>query len=224
MRRMRTLDLTGQKYGLLTVVSKKGRSDGLRPEHLWFCLCDCGNTAIVRQNNLRSGHTKSCGCHMREVNKTLHTVHGMKKSSTYTTWCQMKARCYSPGSTAYKNYGAKGITVCARWRDSFENFLQDMGEKPSRAYSIERIDNGKGYLPDNCRWATVSEQNRNYSRNVVIEYAGRRQCLSDWADELGLSKATLRYRLKAGWKVSDAFYLPVSMANNCATRNGNDTN
>jgi hypothetical protein len=134
----------------------------------------------------------------------------------------MKARCYSPRSTSYEYYGAKGITVCARWRDSFENFLQDMGEKPSQAYSIERIDNGKGYSPGNCRWATASEQNRNYGRNIIIEYAGRKQCLSDWASELGLKKPTLRYRLRAGWKVSDAFNLPVSMGNSPITRNGNN--
>ena len=161
---------------------------------------------------------------MREVNKAIHTVHGMRKSSTYTTWCQMKARCYSPGGTSYENYGAKGITICARWRDSFENFLQDMGEKPSKAYSIERIDNAKGYFPENCCWATTSEQNRNYGRNVFITHSGRRQCLTDWAKELGMGKDTLRYRLKAGWTVDDAFYLPVSMGNSHATRNGNNTN
>ncbi len=146
----------------------------------------------------------------------------MKYTSTYTAWCAMKSRCYSPTSTSYDNYGAKGITVCTRWRDSFENFLQDIGEKPNKTYSIERINNAKGYFPENCRWATASEQNRNYGRNVFITYAGRRQCLADWANELAINKATLRYRLKAGWTVDDAFKLPVSIYKSYNTLNGNN--
>lgn len=216
---MRTLDLTDHRYGLLKVVAKEGRTDGAKPEYLWRCLCDCGSFKIVRQNNLRSGHTKSCGCHKRKVNKDIHTKHGMKHTSTYTTWCQMKARCHSPSSTSYANYGAKGISVCSRWRESFENFLEDMGEKPANSHSIERIDNKKGYFPENCRWATSAEQNRNYSRNVVIEHNGQKQCLSDWAVQLGIKKHTLRYRLNAGWDISDAFSLPVSMGNSLCTRN-----
>lgn len=210
---MRTLDLTGHRYGLLKVIAKEGRTEGARPEYLWRCLCDCGCTKVVRQNNLRSGHTKSCGCHMRKVNKAVHTKHGMKRSSTYTSWCQMKARCHSPNSTSYANYGAIGIAVCDKWRNSFEAFLKDMGEKPASGYSIERIDNKKGYFPENCRWATAAEQNRNYSRNIVIEYNGRKQCMKDWAVELKMHPSVLRYRLKAGWSVEQAFYTPVKLGN-----------
>lgn len=216
------MNLSGQSYGLLTVVAEAGKTTGARPEKLWLCMCLCGTNKTVRQNNLRSGHTKSCGCQAKEINRKIHTTHGMKHTSTYITWCQMKARCNSPTSTSYGNYGAKGITVCDRWRTSFQNFLADMGEKPDSTYSIERIDNAKGYFPENCRWATSSEQNRNYGRNVFIAYAGREQCLTDWASELGIGRATLRYRLKAGWTVDDAFNLPASMANSPATRNGDN--
>ena len=216
---MKALDLAGHKYGLLTVVAYEGATNGPKPERLWSCACDCGNTKIVRQNNLRSGHTQSCGCHMRNQTRKANLKHGMVNTSTYTIWCLMKARCYQPSNISYGNYGAKGITVCDRWKDSFENFLADMGERPSKKHSIDRIDNLKGYSPDNCRWATSSEQNRNYSKNVVIEYKGRSQCLADWADELGIERATLGRRLRAGWSVDHAFNLPVNLGNSPSTRN-----
>jgi hypothetical protein len=206
---VRTLDLRGQQYGLLTVFEYKGKTSGSRPEHIWLCICKCGKQKTIRQNNLRSGHTKSCGCQIHEVNKKLKTTHGMKYTSTYSSWCQMKARCCVKNNPSYQNYGARGINVCDRWLKSFEDFLKDMGEKPIGNYSIERINVNGNYELQNCKWATSYEQTRNYRRNIFIEHDGHKLCLSDWADKVGLLKNTLRARLKAGWPVSKALYTPA---------------
>jgi hypothetical protein len=205
------LDLTGHRYGMLTVISFSGLSKGRRPEKLWDCRCDCGEHKTVRQNNLRSGHTKSCGCHMRAQTSKANKKHGFARTPTYTCWRNMKSRCLNPRDAAYKNYGERGITVCDRWLKGFEYFLEDMGEKPGSEYSIERINTDGNYEPQNCKWATTFEQNRNYRKNVHIERDGRRQCLKDWASELRMKPCTLRARLKAGWSIEEAFYLPVSL-------------
>ena len=114
------------------------------------------------------------------------------------------ARCHRPSCRAYSNYGARGIYVCDRWRESFENFLADMGPKPSPAHSIDRIDNNLGYSPENCRWATWHEQSRNKRVNLLVEHRGKRQCLTDWARDTGIHVNTLRFRIKKGWPVERA--------------------
>lgn len=207
------LDLTGHQYGLLTVTAFAGLSKGKRPERLWLCRCSCTTEKIVRQNNLRSGHTQSCGCHMKAQTSQANTKHGYTRTPTYVCWRNMKARCLNSNDTSYENYGQRGIKVCNRWLDNFENFLEDMGEKPSSCHSIERIDVDGDYEPANCKWATSSEQARNYRRNVHIEHNGRRQCVKDWASELGMHQSVLRYRLKAGWSINQAFYTPVRLGN-----------
>lgn len=135
--------------------------------------------------------------------------HGMKDSSEYIAWCNMKGRCLNPNDKSYGRYGARGISVCDRWLNSFENFYSDMGAKPSPAHTLERIDFNKDYCPENCKWATYKEQNRNYSRNVYIEYDGRRMCLKDWANEVGIENSLLRYRIRAGWPIDQALFRPV---------------
>lgn len=202
-------DLKGDRYGLLTVLSFCGKTTGKRPEKLWMCQCECGNTIKVRQNNLRSGHTKSCGCHMRKRITEVNKKHGMKNTSEYIAWQNMKGRCLNPRDKGYARYGGRGISVCNRWLNSFENFYLDMGAKPSPAHTLERIDFNKDYCPENCKWATYREQNRNYSRNVYIEYNGRTMCLKDWADEVGIANSLLRYRIRAGWPIDQALFRPV---------------
>lgn len=203
------LNLSGDRYGLLSVLSFYGKTDGRRPEKLWTCQCECGSVVNVRQNNLRSGHTQSCGCHMRNRIAEAQKKHGMKDSSEYIAWRNMKGRCLNPNDKGYGRYGARGISVCDRWLNSFENFYFDMGAKPSPAHTLERIDFNKDYCPENCKWATYKEQNRNYSRNVYIEYNGRRMCLKDWADEVGIENSLLRYRIRAGWPIDQALFKPV---------------
>jgi hypothetical protein len=147
----RRVDLTGQRFGQLVVL--EFIETGKRKAH-WRCQCDCGNVTIAVADNLKSTNTQSCGC--------LKLIHGEgNKTPEYWAWANLIARCENPNSKDFKYYGARGIRVCERWRSNYQNFLADMGRKPSRKYSIDRIDNNKDYEPDNCRWATPKTQARN---------------------------------------------------------------
>lgn len=147
------MDLTGQTYGMLTVLAKAitPPSKGVR----WECLCQCGEKAEVAANHLRSGATTSCGCFRVAVK----TTHGKRGSSTYTAWGNMIARCTNPNSPSYPDYGGRGLKVQDSWL-IFENFYADMGDKP-KGLTLEREDNERGYFKDNCKWATTAEQALN---------------------------------------------------------------
>jgi len=193
------IDLTGQKFGRLTVVSFAENRDH---RIYWNCLCECGNTSIVRGSDLKSGASTSCGCLRVEKTATTHATHGHSvegnPSSTYHSWQQMKERCTNPNNKAYKNYGGRGITVCERWLDSFEHFLEDMGEKPSREYSIDRIDNSGNYCPENCQWSTRTEQQRNKRSNVHLTFNGETKLQGDWAKEWNITSGNFSYHLSQG--------------------------
>ena len=197
------LDLTGQRFGrLLAVRAIPGSRD--KPRR-WLCRCDCGGESQVVTRDLISGNTTSCGCYIRELHATRLSTHGMSRTPTHVTWASMLQRCNNPNSDKYQYYGGRGVTVCERWH-TFENFLADMGERPSTKHSIDRIDNDRGYNPDNCQWVTMRKQNRNRRSNIEIEYNGETMCLTDWADRLGLNYETLRQRIRDyGWSVEDAF-------------------
>jgi hypothetical protein len=151
---MQLNDLTGQKFNRLKVIS---RANNLSGKTAWNCVCDCGNESIVNGRDLKNGHTKSCGCLAIET----RTTHGLSKSPEYQVWRAMRSRCLSDNDPRYHDYGGRGITVCDRWNNSFEAFIEDMGMRPSNDLTLERIDNEKGYFPANCRWATWSDQIRN---------------------------------------------------------------
>jgi hypothetical protein len=202
-------DLSGDRYGRLIVTSFFGMIAGNRPEKLWVCTCDCGNIIKVRQNNLRSGHTQSCGCYKEERISESNKKHGMRNCPEYAAWCSMKGRCLNPNNKKYPRYGGRGIAVCKRWLNSFEDFYLDVGKRPNSSYTLERINLDGNYCPENCKWATHAEQNRNYSRNVYIEYEGRKMCLQDWANEVGIGVHTLRYRIRSGWPIRQALFKPV---------------
>jgi len=186
-------DITGQKFGRLLVVSRAGISKDRNVK--WNCICNCGKTAIARGKDLRSGHTESCGCIAKQ-----HTIgdrtrtHGKSKTKIYKTWSRMVDRCNDPKDRAFTRYGGRGIKVCKRWLN-FEKFYEDMGDKPSPKHSIERIDNDGPYSPKNCKWANFYEQARNKRSNRIIEYNGKKQCLADWAKNMGLTSGGLFARL-----------------------------
>jgi hypothetical protein len=205
------IEMIGVRFGRLTAIERI--KDGARGKLRFRFLCECGNTTEAIADNVRRGQILSCGCLRAEVSRVRMTTHGHaptgRPSREYIVWRHVIARCENPEDPAYKDYGARGIGVCKRWRDSFENFLADMGFRP-RGLSIERIDNNKGYEPGNCKWANPFEQARNRRNNISITHNGKTMVLSEWASHLGLKYHTLYARITTqGMSFDAAISIPV---------------
>lgn len=199
-------ELIGHRFGRMVVVAFAERA---KRKRWWLCRCDCGTEKKACHTDLLTGATKSCGCLSVEhrakgwAASTTHGQGGKLRTPTYNSWHKMKQRCLNPKNDEYSNYGGRGITVCERWLD-FENFLADMGPRPTGT-SIDRFPDKNGnYEPGNCRWATAKEQNNNMRKNIFLEYGGTRLTVAQWARRLGISPGTLHGRLRSGWSVERA--------------------
>lgn len=197
-------DLKGLTFGRLKVIGFAGKDkSGLS---MWFCRCDCESVMKIHGGNLTSGHTVSCGCLHIERTKKANTTHGHSKignkSPEYKTWECMLQRTQNPKYKGYPDYGGRGITVCKCWL-KFENFFEDMGERP-KGKTLDRIENDKGYYKENCRWATLAEQANNKRNNHLITYKGQTKNVTQWAEERGMNRVTILYRLKNNWPIEKA--------------------
>lgn len=193
--------MKGLVFGRLEVMEMAGNDRHMNL--LWLCRCQCGKEKIIKGSSLRSGATQSCGCLRDQIARTIHVTHGHRrhtqKNATYTTWISMIQRCTNPNAMGWENYGGRGIKVCDRWLNSFEDFLADVGERPSTSHSIDRFpDNNKGYEPNNVRWATRKEQMNNRRNCRYLTHNGKTQTIQQWRRELGLGRGVIDGRLKAG--------------------------
>ncbi len=200
------IDLTGQRFGRLHSLSLAGKNK--HGQLMWHCQCDCGESCVSLGFVMRKGEKQSCGCLQREATASVNLSHGMAGTPIYAIYRSMMQRCYDQNSTAYDRYGARGINVCEKWQ-TFEGFYEDMGDKPD-GMSLERKDNDGDYCPENVVWATAKQQANNTRGNRVLEYCGRKQTMTQWAEEFGLKPQTVWARLVTrGWSVEKALETSV---------------
>ena len=201
------MDLGGKRFGRLLVVNEAERKHPYLRR--WQCQCDCGTQVVVDQGNLLHGRTLSCGCYRNERSAKGNRTHGRSKTAEYNTYHLIKRRCLDESEHCYPRYGGRGITVCDRWRNSFENFLADMGPRPSADHSIERKDNDGPYCPQNCVWATRTEQANNRRTSHWLTWNGKTLTVTQWAQEIGIPRDTLNRRVQLGWDTERALTQPV---------------
>lgn len=208
------MDLKKDKYGRWTLLSESAKTRSNHKRYL--CRCECGVVRTVRMIHLKSGASKSCGCLKREIcaesgrRNRIHGNAGERATLTYKSWRAMTQRCCNPKNAGYSIYGAKGISVCDRWKTSFQNFLADMGERPTASHSIDRINPRGQYDPANCRWATPLQQQRNRTNNTFVTIDGVRKCVTEWVEAPGsVSKSAFRRRIQSGWEPKRALFEPI---------------
>ena len=176
---------------------------------VWICKCDCGKLAEISGGSLRTGNTISCGCFKSEATTKRNTKHGGAHEKLYQVWFAIKKRCLDPRNKAFKNYGARGITMYSAWLNDFGAFQkyisENLGPRPSSRHSLDRINNDGHYEPGNLRWANDTTQARNTRSNQLLAYAGETKTIAEWAELTGIGRSTIWARItKLGWPVSDA--------------------
>lgn len=191
----------GDTYGKLTIVCEVGKSGKHR---MFRCACECGLETEVYLSNIRSGYTTSCGCNHKESTAMIKKTHSMSRTPTYITWRSMKSRCGNTKNPSYANYGARGIRVCERWYNSFERFIEDMGER-SIGSSIDRIDVNGDYEPGNCRWSNTKTQARNKRNTLMADFNGKTKPLIEHCEDERLSYKTVFKRIRqSGYSIEQA--------------------
>ena len=199
----------GDTFGRLTVISDETIGKGTDIKYLCRCSCENKTEKYIKKWNLIYGNTKSCGCLALELSAERKKVHGEAGTRLYQIWTSMKGRCYNPNNEKYNDYGARNITVCDEWKDnytSFRDWSYQNGYDDSLNWTectIDRINNEKGYSPDNCRWTTVKIQGNNKRNNVVIEYNGVKKTASEWAREIGVDVHTIIQRYRQGRPIEE---------------------
>lgn len=209
-------DFTPETFGRLTTLGPAfllpiGRKGRRRTVQVCQCGCSKDSILLVGTNDFRTGNTLSCGCLQREQTSKAKKTHGRSKDKEYRIWASMVGRCRNPKDPRYSRYGGRGISVCDEWvsPDGFVVFISHIGPRPSSSHSLDRIDNEKGYVPGNVRWASASEQQNNKGSNRKITYDGKTQNMSQWAREKGMSCQTLSSRLRNGWTIDRAINTPI---------------
>lgn len=203
-------NLSGKRFGRLVVIDEAPK--GIRNKVRWQCLCDCGNEVVTYADNLRSGHTSSCGCLSRDISRKMLTTHGKAgRGNThplFRVWMAIKNRCYNQNSTAYKDYGGRGIKLCKEWQE-FQPFYEwAMKNGYKTGLEIDRTDNDSGYCPENCRFITAKQNNRNKRNNRYITIDGETKTLSAWSELYNLNHTTILHRLRDGWKDKELLVPP----------------
>lgn len=197
-------DIAGKRFGKLTAIKPVGKNK--QGKYLWLCECECGREKVVCQSELASGNTISCGCVIT------NTSHSMSRTKLYKTWTQMKMRCYNQNHVSYYNYGGRGIKVCDEWSGehsfpSFYNWAINAGYKDG--LSLDRIDNGKDYSPENCRWVARPFQERNKRNTFYAEYNGSKIPIAELCAELSIPTQVVYHRIIRGWEFESAVTTPI---------------
>ena len=207
----RFVDYTGQTFGMLTALDQLPIEPGAHHPK-WLFICECGQTTkkVVHdvKKSIRKGATPNCGCSTNRFIGEKRTTHGMTGHPAYAVWRSMNDRCRLPTHQAWRNYGARGIRVCDRWSESFENFWADMGPTYARGLDLDREDNDQGYSPDNCRWVTRQANTNNRRDTIWLETSVGRETLADACRWVGLGRHVVYWRLDNGW-TGDDLLLPV---------------
>jgi hypothetical protein len=205
----RRMDLLGRRQGRLVFT---GLADIADREAHWHASCDCGKQITIRRSHVLHGQ-QSCGCLGRENASRANRTHGASRGDEYKVWRRIRKRCGDPTHHHYQNYGGRGIRVCEQWQASFSAFLEDVGKRPSKSHSLDRIDNDGHYEPNNVRWATPTDQARNRRNNTLISVGDRTLPIAAWAEISGLSAATISYRFHHGWTPERAVFAPLQRGN-----------
>lgn len=197
-------NLLDQKFDRLVILEQSGSTTAGKAT--WICRCVEGNLIVATTGDLRSGKVRSCGCLGIELAKQRFTKHGLKKHPLYTVWVQMKQRCYNPNNNRYNDWGGRGITVCDEWLKNFKAFYDwAIINDYQKGLTIDRIDNNGPYAPWNCKWSTLIEQARNTRKNIVVNYNGYDQVLSEVvANHAKVNYSTVWRRLHKGLSIKEA--------------------
>lgn len=206
------IDLTGQTINGLKVIRRADKKDGKNA--YWEFTCPlCGETGTTSTYNIKNGKVQSCGCLVRKNGskffKKYNTTHGESRTRLYTCWHNMIDRTTNTKNKAYKQYGARGITVCEEWKDYLKFKEWAIKNGYSEELTLERIDNNRGYGPDNCKWADWDTQNNNKQQSRKISYNGEIKTIDQWAKQFNINRSTLTHRLNKGWTLKKAIETPI---------------